>query len=792
LQVSVSSTNTFEAGWLAMPTSQTSYSTGINGKYNPDVVDRWGDKLDIGREALQYDPYTYTWSMQPLVSKGKNNLQNFMVTPWMTNDNVNVAYKSDNATFRNSLTYVHRQANWPNNKDDRYTYSIAGDIKVGKFTLDASGSFGRYATPQEFGISGWNIGYFQLLNNRYGAEFDIRDYRQQWVEGEELITQNWWNSYSNNPYYIAYDMTSDYEEMRYNAQANASYAITPWLKASVRAGADAHSAEKETTVPWGDTRTESFYEVGRGRGWSLNAQALLEVDKTFGAFRIEGFAGTSMFYYSNDGLYAATQGGLSVPGFYSLRASNDPVRIGNNSMAYWYEEIGREFGQSSREDQSLFGKVGLSWKNAIFLDITGRNDWVSTLSATERSFFYPSVSGSISLTEFLPEIKWLDFWKVRGSWTQTKQPADVYAINQTYSFNSNVWDNTPGASYPGTIRAATLRPSATKTWEIGTAAWFLDSRLKVDVAYYEKLFYDMQVNAPISITTGFENAKINNSEERVRSGVEVTLTGDVFKTKDFSWTTSVNLDHYEYRYRKLDPVYSSKDPWVKEGGYINQQVWGRKETYDGEIIHQNGLPLSLGYNKSHGKSDSDLNWGWTNHFRYKNFLFGFQFDGSVGGLFFNRINNYMWQAGAHPLSDNQYRYDEVVNGLTNYVGQGLKIVYGAAKYDAYGNILEDTRVFAINNVPVSYQAYARAYYTYEEDIKPADWFKLREVNIGYALPKAITDKLHTSKVEISLVGQNLYLWTKEIWGADPEWNNGGLSLQPPTPRQIGFNVKVDF
>jgi hypothetical protein len=520
---------------------------------------------------------------------------------------------------------------------------------------------------------------------------------------------------------------------------------------------------------------------------------LLNFDKIVGEFRIEGFAGASMAQHDQDGLYVATTGGLSVPGFYSLKASNGPVKIGTSSMAYWHEEIGDwSAGRSTGKSESLFGKAGVSWRNAVFLEATARNDWTSTLAASERSFFYPSVAGSISLSEFLPKISWLDFWKIRGSWTQTKSPPGVYEINQTYSFNGNVWNNMPGASYPGTIRAATLRPGATRTWETGTAAWFLNSRLKVDVAYYEKLYYDMQVDAPVSTTSGFENAKVNSAEERARKGVELTLTGDVFKTRDFTWTSAVNLDHYEYKYKKLDPVYSSKDPWITEGAYVNQQVWGRKERFEGEVIHLNGLPVGLGYRESLGHSDPDMIWGWTNQFRYKNFVFGFQFDGVVGGLYFNRIHDYMWDVGAHPDSDNEYRYDEVVNGLTNYVGKGLKIVSGAAKYDQYGNILEDTRVFAINNVPVSYQAYTIAYYGYDDDIRALDWFKFREVNIGYTLPKKVAEKIHTARVEVSLVGQNLYLRTKEVWGADPEFTGDGLPLTPPTPRQIGFNVKIDF
>ncbi|MDR3268582.1 MAG: SusC/RagA family TonB-linked outer membrane protein [Tannerella sp.] len=803
LHISVSSANTFEAGFLNMPYAQTSYSSGRGGKYNPCSDKVWGDKLDIGREALQYNPQTYQWEMQALVSKGKNNLKNFMEAPWMTNDNVNITNKGKTGSFRNSLTYVHRQANWPNVKDDRFNYTIAGDMKLGKFTLDASGSFGKYDTPQEYGIGGWGMGYFHLLNSMYGTEYDIRDFKNYWVEGQEQIQQNWFGydspygkSVYNNAYFIANEETSDFSEFTYTAQVNMAYEITPWLKASARTGADTYSRQKEARIAWSDTHDNTgHYALGTGRGWSINGQALLEFNKAFGNFNIDGFVGASVFYYDHSSLYAGTNGGLNVPGFYSLNNSVNPPLTSYNGFkevgVYYYENQGGRFYNRRREDQSAFGKIGLSWKNAVFLDITGRNDWVSTLAASERSFFYPSFSGSIDLTRFLPKINWLNFWKIRGSWTQSKTPADVYTINQEYQFASNVWNNMSGFGYPESIRSATLLPNSTRTWEAGTAVWFLGSRLKLDITYYNKLHYNMQTSAPISTATAFRSALINSGEERVRKGIEITSSYDVIKNRDFLWTTTVNFDKSDYLYQKLDPVYSAKDPWIKEGGYVKQEIWARKErSPDGELIHSNGLPVKLGYDRSIGKHDPDFSWSWENRFQYKNLMLSFQFDGMMGGLNFNRVNHYMVGAGTHPDTDNQYRYDEVVNGLTNYVGEGVKIVSGAAKYDQYGNILEDTRIFAINNVPVSYQDYAMTYNDYENWVCVLDWFKLREVTLAYTLPGNIAQKLKSSKIEVSVIGRNLFLWTKEVWGTDPEYNEGGLDA--PTPRQVGFNVKIDF
>jgi TonB-linked SusC/RagA family outer membrane protein len=799
LHVQVSSSNTFEAGWLAEPVPQKRYSTGIGGVYDPRATEVWGDIMD-GHEVMQYNPKTYQMELQPLLPRGANNLRNFMVTPWITNDNINITNKGKLGSFRNSLSYIHRQVNWPNAYSDRLIYTVAGDIKFGKFTLDGSATFNKYYTPQEFGIGGWNMAYFQTINAKLGVEYDIRDYKNYWVEGKEQIQQNWFHNYYNNPYWIAHEMTSDYDEKSYDARLNLGYEITPWLHTSVKTGMTASSNSKEMKIPWGERLHDpnGFYEISYGRKWSYNMQALLEADKKFGDFSVNGLLGAASNYSEAKSVFAATDGGLSVPGYFSLRASVLPARIGFSSMAYYYETMGGRFDNYKSANSGIFGKLSLAWRDAVFIDFTGRNDWASTLDASERSYFYPSIGGVVVLTELLPKMSWLNFWKIRGSWTQTKSAPGVYSINQNYSFGTG-WNNNMSASYPSSIRDMTLHPQTAETMDLGTTLWFFKSRLKIDVAYYEKLWYDLQVYAPISTTSGFSSSLINSGEQRLRSGIELTLTGDIVATRDFTYTSSVNLDVYAYIYKKLDPVYSSKSPWIKEGGFVNQEIWQRRETVDlndgngVQPVLVNGLPLYIGYNASFGKSDSDINWGWHNTFRYKNLTLGFSFDGGIGGNVMNHTQEYMWSAGSHPDSDNEYRYDEVVNSkngtYNGYVAKGVKVVSGKVEYDQYGNITNDTRNFAINNIPVSYQSYARAYYAqYHENVRDKTFFKFREFNIGYVLPTTLAKKLRTSRVEVSIIGRNLYLRSKEIWGADPE--NGGFS--PPTPRQLGFQIKVDF
>lgn len=189
--------------------------------------------------------------------------------------------------------------------------------------------------------------------------------------------------------------------------------------------------------------------------------------------------------------------------------------------------------------------------------------------------------------------------------------------------------------------------------------------------------------------------------------------------------------------------------------------------------------------------DPDWMWGLTNTFKYKAFTFTFGIDGRIGGLSNNRTNYRMWQTGAHPDSDNQWRYDEVVNGEKNYVAEGVYVVSGEATYDAYGRITEDTRVFATNETPVSYESYIKNYWCKGEHfITDETFIKLRELSITYDVPQMFCDKLHMTGASVSLIGQNLLLWTRDYKYADPD--KATDNLNSPSVRYVGVNIKLQF
>lgn len=791
LSVSINSNTMFNAGYLVLPEVQSSYSSGSGGKYLQEMSEYiWGDKLDIGRTAVQYDPYTYEWREMPLVSKGKNNFKNLLETSFVTNNNVNVSYKGKNGSFRTSLTHVYNKGQFPGNKLNNFNYTVAGDMKFGKFSMDASIGYNGSYSPQFRGEGyGWD-GYMYNMIVWTGTDYDVREFKNYWKEGKEDIEQNWHYKYDyNNPYFLAEEATKSNLQNRANAQATLNYEISDWLKATARAGSDTYSTKYEYKVPLSTRNSQvgQFYKYNR-RGYSITGDAILIADKKLGDFNVGGLFGAGLTYFQKDEFDANTNGGLTVPGFYSLQASKDLPSVKTKV--------------ESKQTNSLYGKVELSWKSALFLEATGRNDWVSTLAKSEQSYFYPSVSGSVILSELVDLAKWVSFLKLRSSWTMTKTPAEIYDINKVYEIKQNVWDSKSTASYPNMIRDATLAPQKATSFEAGAAVHFLNNRLRFDVAYYTKLLTDIQREAPLSYASGFEKTLINYGEERIKKGWEVTISGEVIKTKDLSWTSTFNWGRDRYYYHKIDDIYSTDREWVKKDAR-----WDWFEVYDwerdpeGNIVHSGGMPVLSNYPSEAGYERANWVWGFTNHLSYKSFTLDLSFDGRVGGKAYNRLEQAMWNSGTHPDSDNQWRYDEVVNGKTNYVGQGVKVVSGSVKYDSYGNILEDSRVFAPNDVAVSYEAYTKNYHPWNgskrsQNIHSLTFLKLRELAIGYKLPTSAAGKIGFDNIHVSLVGQNLLIWTKAFKFSDPdaiyEGNDNQELLNAPSMRYVGLNIKLDF
>ncbi len=785
LDVTINSSSMFTSGFIAFPKVQTSYSSGSAGKYRVgDYV--WGDKLDIGRTTLQYNPFTYEMEDLPLVSKGKNNLSNFLEGSYILNNNISISKQVENASIRSSFTYVRNKGQYPNTRLNKFTAALAGNVKAGNFDLDAGFTYNKRYYPNNIGTGYGGSGYLYNLVIWSGTEFDIRNYKDYWIKGKEGSAQNWMDKvWYSNPYFIANEMLngSDYDFT--NAFVTANYKINSWLKTTVRSGIDYYSQKSESRNPVGTVgNVKGSYSKSDNSGYSINNDFLLMANRTWGKFGVDALAGGTIYFWNNNSTGVFTQNGLSVPNFYSIFASVDPVRATQT--------------QTQSQVNSLYGKVTLSYGQELFLDVTGRNDWNATLSKDERSYFYPSVAGSWILSETFKVPQVFNLLKLRGAWTQTKAAPSVYEINAPYNLTINSWDNLTSASYPTRIRSKGIRPQTVRSIETGLSAILLQNKIKLDVAYYTNLAYDNITAASVSGSSGYNSTFLNTGEELLKKGFEVTVGATVIRKKDWSWDALLNWSKSNIYYNKLDPEFSVDYPWIKKGSRWDWlPVFDYDRAPDGSIIHTGGYPVISKFPTLLGHSDPDFILGLTNNIKWKNIMLSFSIDGRVGGSMFNTINQALWNSGSHKDSDNEHRYDQVVNGLKNYVGKGSKVISGTVQRDTYGNIIpgSDSRKFATNEEQVAYEGYMIRINPWIGNQRIQNFYdptflKLRDVSISYDLPDHISKKAGMNNVSVGLIGQNLLIWTKEFKNSDPDI--GSDNINSPSIRYIGFNIKLSF
>lgn len=784
LDISFNSSNMFSSGFVAFPEVQTSYSSGGGGKFGVgDYV--WGDKLDIGRTAKQYNPLTYQFEDMPLISKGKNNLENFLQQGYILNNNFSITQSGKNGSLRTSISNVYHKGQYPNTKLNKIIGTISGDMKLGDFSLDGGFTFNKRFYPNNIGAGYGGGGYMYNLVIWSGSEYDIRDYKNYWVKDKENQVSNWMeHSWYDNPYYIANEILRSDNYNMTNGYINVNYQVKPWLKATLRSGMDTYSQVQTYRNPVGSVGgwdKKGYYAVEKTDAFNINNDLMLTANAQVGDFKVDGLIGGALYYREKVFLSNETQNGLTMPGFYSLKASVGPIKV-----TPYLED--RDIG--GKQVNSIYAKASFSYKSLAYLDLTGRNDWSSTLSPEQRSYFYPSVSGSLVFSELVKLPDWIDIARVRGSWTKTKLDPRIYEINPSYALNQNMWDGLSGSNYPTTIRGTDILPQTNRSYEYGAALAFLRNKIRFDAAYFNTLYYNQIVKSTVSGMSGFSNVLINTNEQIERRGLELSADATVIAKNDFTWNIGINWSTNKRYYAKLDDIYSSKKQWVKKGSrYDWQSETQFDKSPDGQTITQNGFPIKDPKEIVLGYTDPNWFWGFNNSFRYKNFDFAFSIDGRVGGLAYNNMNGYMWSSGVHIDSDNQWRYDEVVNGKKSYLVQGVQVKSGTTTRDVYGNILTDTRVYEPNATYVSYETFARGRKAVQ-DYYNQTFLKLREVSLTYNVPPKYAKTVGMKSASIGFVGQNMLLLTKDWKYSDPDVN--GDNLNSPSVRYMGFNVKANF
>jgi len=502
----------------------------LNGSGQPMFNDwgtGFGPKFD-GSSILGYDNELTTYRAI------NNNYKDMYNMGFTTNTNAVVQGSNEKTTFYTSLSYKHQTGTLPNNEFNRLTLLLKASHKISnKVLLDASVNFAKSnpKNPQP------NVGEY-FASGYFVREYDPSYYRNKYagVHGG-LASTAYDDKYGNVPgagfWWSIYNNSNIQEEVSVRPDLALTVDMTDWLKFKAEASYNYYTTNREIKDPnYGYARTyqdgPGMYEMTQTLKRQTNANANFLLDKKLNAdWSLTGFLRGE--YYDNWQSYmdATTDGGLVVPDRYFINNSLNPVK----TQAYTF---------GTKRILSVAGQIGFGWKDKIYVDVTGRNDWSSSLVYSDGSgnysYFYPSVNGSFILSQLLRLPQWVSFAKVRASWAQVGNDTDPYSINSAYTLNTTVQgDNYIRSLQLGDILVSrSLKPERKNSVEFGLDWRFLDSRLGIDATYYKENTKNQIMTISVPDVSGI-TSEIVNAGNIQNTGVELALHSVPVKTKDWQW-----------------------------------------------------------------------------------------------------------------------------------------------------------------------------------------------------------------------------------------------------------------
>lgn len=626
----------------------------------------------------------------------------------------------------------------------------------------------------------------------YAPNLDMDWGKNYWLEPNKQDTSL--SGGKNNPYFLANECISDQDRDRVYGNVKFDIDIAKNLSLMIRGGlddiADFRTQRQATSTqarPGGYYREQNIYSK------QYSGDMLLKYHNRWGEFDFTGNLGGSMLYKQYR-RHAQTAGNLNIPGVYSLVNSTYELKTDNYS--------------ERSQTNSIYGMVSMSWKDAIFLDVTGRNDWASTLPAGNRSYFYPSVSGSVALNDLFDFGRTnglINLMKVRASWAQVGHDTAPYRFNN-YLTSTGI----PGTvSNQTSLANAALKPEIVSSWEVGLEMRMFKNRLNMDVAFYDAVTRDLISKMPISYATGVQSIYTNAGSIRNR-GVELSIGGTIIKKRDFQWKMAVNWTKNKNTVLKLG---ENIDSWIVanysthaymtayEGGSLTA-MYGKgfrrapegstAIDANGKVVDVSGMMLLDKQNMPQvseqlqllGDCAADWKGGINTTIKWKNFTAYIGFDGQKGGHVFSYTNWVLNYRG---------------KGTQTLVGRDGTMVPVGVRETSDGN-------FVINTDPIAKENIANFYHCYydqtnaEVNFVSTQFLKLREVRLEYEFPKKMLAKTKViSGLNVSVYGNNLYCWS-DFPGFDPEGVTmrgsavvpGFEILQMPSPAQFGASINVTF
>lgn len=757
---------------------QNQYGQGTLGAYNATSSSSWGGKLDgsqvsawqLVRNPNYTGPATTSYSPQP------NNVIDFYKTGYNLANTLTVTTGNEKAQGYFSYTNTKAEGIVGGNQLDRHNVNLRLTSKISdKLSLDVKTNYivqdidNLLRTGEEsIGTSAYLLPRSIKFNEYKDFEyFDAAGQRQMNYFLDEA------GAPGGNPYWSALrdDARTD-KRNRFIGLASLKYDFTNKISLQVRTGLDQMTNKnvrnRYATIAFNNnlgSYSESYETVSE-----FNTDALLSYNEKVGDFTIGVNAGANSLQQRSSSLYSG--GVLSKRNFFAL---SNVATVQSTSTA------------SEKRINSVYGFSQIGFRNYLFLDLTARNDWSSTLPAANRSFFYPSVGLSAVLSDMFTFPEAISYAKLRGSYAKVGNDTDPY---QTSSRLSYIGGN-GGMLYAQTTAAnPDLRPEMSSSVEFGGEIKFFKNRLGLDVTYFktntkDQIFY---INTPESSSTS--RAVVNGGEIQ-NNGIEVVLTATPVQTENFSWDVTANFATYK---SEVKSIYGGREELVlgegrlvrskviQGGEYGDLYIKGFQRSPDGKIIvNSAGLPLATNsFDVRAGNFNPDWTAGLKNNFKYKDFSLSFLVDFRIGG---------------EVISYTQARQAGLGVSDVTLAGREGGIIVDGVVATGGGNYVQNTTSI---NAEQYWTAIGQRTPIAEPFIYDATNIRLRELILGYSLPKRILANSGFTNIDFSLVGRNLFFFVNKAKYFDPEAGAGTGNLQGiesfniPSTRDYGVNVKFGF
>jgi TonB-linked SusC/RagA family outer membrane protein len=736
-----------------------------------------------------------------------DNLKNFLRTGSVFTNSVAFTGSNEKGDFRLGYTRLDEKGMVPNTDLLRNTLALSGGYNfTDKLSAKAFVNYIKGNSGNRPTISYGTESIMYLFNCWLPPSVDVSAMKRLWMQGANGLRQYGFNyNYHDNPYLTLNENTNTQVYDRIIGNASLKYDFNEWLSLMVRTATDWSLERREYRRAFSTQR----FPFGQYREVNLvneetNSDFLLSFNKEINSdFSVTANAGGNRMRQLSK-FDEVNAGQLNIPGIYNLTNSRIPLQNSQRTV--------------TKQINSLYGSAGVSYKNMLYLDFTGRNDWSSALTLPndlkafgneDNSYFYSSVSLSAILSEMMQLPAAISFAKLRGSYAQVGNDTDPFTFTQSFS-PSTAYGNFQIYGETDRLANLNLKPEISNAFEVGGEFKFLKNRIGVDFTYYNSTTRNQILNIPLSVTSGYNSRSINAGKIK-NWGYEVMLNIQGIKTRNLRWSTDFNFSSNRSKVLELRDgltnfVMASRRVTVEARvgermgdlygiGFARVQntnpsapYYDASGKFAGQMVFDaNGRPIRTTNRIKLGNYNPDYLLGISNTINFKGVNFSFLFDIRKGGVLYSETQTVGREGGiiVETLEGRADGYDLTKTG-NGVIGKGVVFVSGVPQ--------ENTKKVTAREW---HTAWTGGRGIAEGVMYDASFVKLRELQVGYTIPDKVWGKLPFKGVTISLVGRNLFLWD-EVPHVDPENMSytGGTALPGienmaiPSSRSYGVNLNI--